>query len=115
MDTFVDRKFEDEFLYVDLASFVRCTFIKCELTYSGGGAADFEDCIFEDCSWTFEGAAVRTIDFLATVYRRTGTTGQDLVEGIFDSIRNSPVIDIRDEGRLKSRESISVKTTTLAS
>lgn len=111
MDTFVDRKFEDESLFIDLASFERCTFIRCELTYAGGGAADFQDCIFEDCSWTFEGSAVRTIDFLASVYRRTGKTGQDLVEGIFDSIRNSPVIDIRDEGRIKARESVSVKTT----
>jgi len=115
VETFVDRTFENESLFLDLGSFVRCTFTKCQLTYHGDGIVDFQDCIFEDCSWTFEGAAARTLEFLATLYRRTGQSGQELVEGIIESIKSSPVIDLRDEGRLKTRETLVVKRTPLAS
>ena len=115
METFADRTFQNEALFLDLGNFVRCTFKNCELSYSGGGASDFQDCVFEDCSWTFEHGAARTIDFLATLYRRTGSSGQELVEGIIDSIKNSPVIDLRDEGRIRTREAISIKKTPLAS
>lgn len=95
-------------LFLDGTRFVRCTFVNCQLIYEGRDDVDFHDCIFENCSWTLDAAAERTINFLSVLQRRGGTTGSRLVDEIFESLRTDSIF--RDEGTISSAESIEVKT-----
>ncbi len=96
-------------LIVDGQRFVRCTFVDCQLIYEATIAADFDDCTFHDCTWTFDGAAERTITYLATLATKTGPYGRKLVDGVFKSVLNRRVLEIRDEAHITTQEDGSVE------
>lgn len=93
--TVADRTFEHTTLFLDGGRFVRCRFVDCQLVYEAKDEVDFEDCAFVGCSWTFDGAADRTIGFLATLYQKVGEHGQGLVGGVFEGIRSGRVAEVR--------------------
>lgn len=41
-----------------------CTFVDCELVYSGNGPVGLSGCIFRDCSFSFSGPAANAVAFL---------------------------------------------------
>lgn len=82
-----DKQISDENVYVDQNEYVHCLFIRCRIIFTGRGPARFERCTFDQCDWVFDGAAEETIQYLAALYNGLGSGGQDMVEGIFDSIR----------------------------
>jgi hypothetical protein len=90
-----DRTFRNTSLFIDGQRFVRCRFEDCQLIYEGRDEVDFQDCTFERCSWTFDGAAERTIGFLSTLQLQTGAGGPNLVQSIFENIQNRKVAEIR--------------------
>jgi len=47
--------------------FEGCRFIKCKLIYNGGKPPHLIGNQFEDCSWSFGGAAGNTVAFLAAL------------------------------------------------
>jgi hypothetical protein len=93
--TVADREKRDTSIFIDGIRFVRVHFINCQLIYRAEDDVDFEDCTFDHCDWTLDGAAERMLGFLATLHEKTGPVGKELVEGIFDSIRNKRVTEIR--------------------
>lgn len=111
LPTIIDRDFTNTALFLDGTRFVNCRFVDCQLIYDGSEEVDFQDCTFERCSWTFDAAAERTIGFLSTLYRETGPDGVALVEGIFKSIRNEQVHQLRvsDRAELKTEEVATVE------
>jgi len=56
--------FEDRQVYVDGNEFDGCQFVRCELTY-GGGTYALTNNRFAECSWTFDGPAMRTAQCMA--------------------------------------------------
>src|SRR5688500_17203637 len=66
--TIVDRRFERERVVVSGGRFERCTFLACELVFDGR-PAHLVDNLFEDCSWSFEGAAGATLEFVTLLCR----------------------------------------------
>ncbi len=95
MVTISDTTKSDTSILIDGIRFSRVHFRDCELIYSAEDEAEFEDCTFEDVSWSFSGAAERTIAFLAMLNRNTGTKGQTLVDSIFRTIKDASVTRIR--------------------
>ena len=95
LETVSDRTFRNTSLFIDGLRFVRCHFEDCQLIYEGRDEVDFRECTFERCSWTFDGAAERTIGFLSTLQLQTGVGGPDLVQSIFENIQNRKVAEIR--------------------
>jgi hypothetical protein len=63
------RRFERERVVLGSEHYQGCTFIECELVYDGR-PVHLLDNDFEDCSWSFEGAAAATLDFLAVLCRK---------------------------------------------
>lgn len=96
----VDKTIESCQLRIDGKHFVHCRFVNVELIYWADDDVDFEDCTFENCSWTFDEAAERMIGLLSTLQERV-SGGPELVEGIFNSIRNKKVETIRQSVRLE--------------
>lgn len=92
-----DEIFENTSVFLDGERFVRCRFVGCTLIYECRDEVDFQDCAFEGCSWTFSDAAIRMLNFLSTVYEEAGPTGSDLVTGIFKSIKDRRLLDLRHE------------------
>src|SRR5215208_4583183 len=99
LGTVSDGVKQDVSIFIDGIRFVRVRFIDCQLIYKATADIDFVDCIFEGCEWTFDDAAARMLGFLATVYEKTSPIGQELVEGIFDSIRDKRITQFRAEVR----------------
>jgi hypothetical protein len=94
IQTQTDRLIENTSLFLDGIRFIRCRFVNCQLIYEAKDEVEFKDCTFERCSWTFDGAAERTISFLSTLYHG-GDGGSQLVEAIFESIQNKRIAEIR--------------------
>ncbi|HEV3092531.1 MAG TPA: hypothetical protein VGX91_13900 [Candidatus Cybelea sp.] len=68
---------------VDNQRFVKCTFTNCVLVYYASGPARFEGCIFNDCTFGFDGAAANTVKFMTELYKVMPQT----IEVTFDKIR----------------------------
>ena len=85
--THKDEIFEDRQVLLDGNEYDRCKFNRCELVYSGGTPPAFTNNRIENCKWTFDGAASRTINFIASLY---GGGGQQQIEETFDQIRGKP-------------------------
>ena len=67
-ETIVGRRFEGERVPLGGAGFERCAFVRCELVYDGRPTR-LVDNTFEDCRWSFEGAAGDTLQFVAALCR----------------------------------------------
>ena len=87
----VGKTFEESLIELDGISFEQCRFVRCKLVYGGGVEVDFKECSFEQCNWVFEGPADRTLVYLSSLYRGFGPAGRDIVEDIFESIRQGTV------------------------
>lgn len=80
--------FEGERISLDGESFVDCTFRDCTLVYEGGEIPPaIHDNRFRGCRWQFEGAAGRTVSFMAAMYGGLDGHGREVVERTFDRIR----------------------------
>jgi hypothetical protein len=87
-----DQKlFTDEDIRIDENVYTSCIFRNCRIIFTGKGPAQFSNCKFDQCQWVFDDAAEQTIQYLAALYTGLGPGGEDLVEGIFDSIRQGGV------------------------
>ncbi|HKC47855.1 MAG TPA: hypothetical protein VKB45_12565 [Gemmatimonadales bacterium] len=81
-----DQTFTDQRIELDGKLFVRCTFVRCILVYSGGDGGGISGCTINNCVWKLEGAAANTVGFMAAMYH-SGESGRDLIEGTIKNIR----------------------------
>jgi hypothetical protein len=68
MIAIMGRHFERQRVMLGGEHYQGCTFVGCELVYDGR-PVHLLDNTFEDCSWSFEGAAAATLDFLVALCR----------------------------------------------
>ena len=61
--TFTER----DTVATDGVTFVDCRFERADLVYSGGEHPRFERCAFSNATWTFAGAALRTVGLLQAI------------------------------------------------
>lgn len=64
MRTFEKQNFTGKSIKMDGNKFVRCTFTKCNLIFSGGDTS-WQETQFIECKLGFGGAASRTLQYLA--------------------------------------------------
>jgi hypothetical protein len=83
--------FTDETVKVDGNTYFNCRFVDSRIVYEGGPLPKFEHCVFERCQWVFDGPAENTIQYFALLYTGLGPGGKELMEGVFDSIRQGGV------------------------
>lgn len=79
------EKIEDQTIVLDGKHYTNCTFINCELVFRGGPTV-FEGNDLEETSFSFDGAAARTIRFLRGLNQ---TGGEPAVNDVIEVIRNS--------------------------
>jgi hypothetical protein len=88
------QTFTDIQVFLDGSTFTNCTFVRCELVYSGFLPASLSGNRFDGgCRWSLTGPALNTLRFMSTLHQAGGGT-QALIENVFDSIR----------GKMKSGE-----------
>lgn len=81
-----NKTIDNVYIALDGKTFVRCHFKNCELNYSGLMRVGLKECTFEECKWTFSGAAKNTVNFMARIYS-LGDSSAKVVETAFDQIR----------------------------
>lgn len=88
----IGKTFTDEVVELDNGEFVRCTFTRCTVVYSGGELPALVDNHFAECKWEFDGASARTLAFLTALHSAGGDTRrlveqtiQNLTSGLYPS------------------------------
>jgi hypothetical protein len=91
MARFEGRTFRNERLTVEGNEYIGCNIDECVLVFSGDDAPSVmeHNIIGQQVTWTFEGAAGRTLAYLHAVYHGFGDGGREKVEEIFAAIRRS--------------------------
>ncbi len=84
---YVEQIFNDESIDVDGNRYYQCIFNRCKIIFSGQAGAAFDCCTFNQCNWVFAKGAEQTIQYLAALYSGLAPAGQQIVEALFDSIR----------------------------
>ncbi len=82
-ETTADAHFADETIAIDGKEFVNCTFERCTITYSGGAIFFLPGSKFQDCTFEFQGPALRTLEALRVLH---GFGMQEFVGRITDWI-----------------------------
>lgn len=91
--TFVDTVFQNELIFVDGNAYRGCKFLECHLSFGGTAAVDFDDCLFRQCNWNFEGAALTTLGFLSALARGARKDSDfDLFDELVAALRHGLVI-----------------------
>jgi hypothetical protein len=91
---FVNQTFTGQTIRLDFNSFTGCQFVRCVMIFGGHGAFSFVGCTFSEVSWQFTEAAAMTLQTLAGLYHGMGEGGRDIVESLFETIRNSNVPEL---------------------
>ena len=73
---------------LDNKEFHNCEFLYCTILYAGGELPILSGNTFGHCTFELVGAARNTLLYLRGLYHSSGSS-KDLVEGIFNSIRES--------------------------
>lgn len=81
------KTFVDEQVRVDGNEYVKCIFRRCELQFGAMEAVSMVDCTFDECSWSFTGAAALTVQFMTALYHGMGEGGKQLIDKTFENIR----------------------------
>ena len=85
MAVYENQIFTKETINVDDKTYAKCTFLNCEIVYSGGGLPTLTNNIFTECTFTMDGPARRTLIYLKGLY---GGGGADIVEEVIASVRD---------------------------
>lgn len=80
-----DYHFEDQEVVLDHSEFRDCTFESCDIVFYGHGPTSLEGCEFIDTSFSFQGAAGITLDFLQDLFAAPPRF-QVMVIGFLDQI-----------------------------
>lgn len=89
LDQYSGETFRGEVVQLDGRRFESCSFVECEMRYSGGDAPALVGCSFGKCTWSFSAEAANTLAFLSGMYNG----GMDaLVESTFQSVKDSSFV-----------------------
>lgn len=96
----VGKVYRDKSLSLDGKHFENCTFDRCRLDYAGGLPPVLTGCSFENCEFTFSGAAAYTLAFLGGMH---GGGFSAIVERTFQGIRDGEflTVPVQDTGPRK--------------
>lgn len=82
-----DRSYWNETIELDGNDFRRCTFTECKLVLRARWGVTMLECTFENCEWSFAGAAALVIKFLRSISDSPGDYGPTLLLSMFTALR----------------------------
>ena len=86
MAEFLGKDFDNETVQIDGNRYTQCSFKSCKLVYRGGDMPLFEGCKLDFCTWLWEDAAIRTIEFLRGINQGLGRMGMTLVDEVLKHV-----------------------------
>ncbi|HAZ6604220.1 TPA: hypothetical protein J0610_002251 [Escherichia coli] len=89
MSKIVGKTYKNQKVILDGNTYENCGFFSCSIVYTGNGSISLINNTFTDCTWSFEGAAANTLQFLSVIYRDMGDFGRELVEATFRNIKGN--------------------------
>jgi hypothetical protein len=89
MADFKAQKFSKQTIILDGNSFEACEFKGCTLVYNGISEVKLLGSQLEDCQWSFDGPAARTLQFMQALYQ-AGGGGRELMAETFRRFGNPP-------------------------
>ena len=84
------KKFDNDIIKLDSNHFHNCTFNKSEIVFYAEDDISLSSCDFNHCTYVLRGSAKTTIDYLNTIYHKFSGIGPNMIENIFNQIKNKP-------------------------
>ncbi len=92
MATYEKTPFIDRSIVIDGNEYLGCEFERCEIIFTGASLPKLVGNKFNNCRYTFDGPASRTIQFMSALY---SGGAQPLIEGTFEVIRGKPAAGVK--------------------
>lgn len=92
--TFIQRD-----ILIDGREFFNVQFIQCRIVFRGTGSVQFDNCVFTECEWVFDGPAENTLRFLAALATDLGEEARTMVMNMLNSIVNGQNDNVLRETR----------------
>src|SRR2546427_8789015 len=86
-----DSTFKQGRVELDGNEFIRCHFIETTLVFSAHASFSMTNCLLDNVTWVFDGAALRTLACLTALYHEGGESGKQLIEQTFEKIRKRSI------------------------
>lgn len=84
--------FRDETVRVDGNTYTVCEFYNCKLEFGGVVLPIFRGCRLDNADWVFVDAAANMVSFLSYFFHEFGASGEQLVDQLFQQIRQKQVM-----------------------
>ncbi|MDQ3226810.1 MAG: hypothetical protein M3Q50_09300 [Chloroflexota bacterium] len=81
-----DKKFINQDVLIDGQRFFNCRFIESRIVFRGTAPVQFEDCVFTECQWVFDGPAENTLRFLSALANDLGPEANAMVVNMLQGI-----------------------------
>lgn len=95
------KTFTSQKLKLDGTNYVECTFKGCELVYEGGGQMGLNGCNFDNehgiNTFSFDGPAANTVEFLKLINKEFGEHGKQAVQQLFGGTMPVPATQPRPD------------------
>ena len=88
MPIFEGQEFRNTTIHLDDSQYRNCTIDHCQVVYSGGPSGELSDCVITNCNFMLGGAALRTVQYMATLYGVPEM--RHIVDGWINEIRRNP-------------------------
>lgn len=92
MAKYEKKPFRDQSIVLDGNEYIGCRFERCEIIFTGGSLPKLIGNHFDDCRYTFDGPAARTVQLMAALY---SGGAQQLIEATFETIRGKPSAGVK--------------------
>ncbi|MGH2614345.1 MAG: hypothetical protein ACRDJC_03835 [Thermomicrobiales bacterium] len=94
-----NQKFLRQDILIDGREFFNCEFIQCRIVFRGTGPVQFEQCVFTECQWVFDGPAENTLFFLSALATDLGPEAAAMVENMLNGIATGQIEKVLTQTR----------------
>lgn len=84
--------FRNETLRVDGNTYTGCEFYDCKLEFGSVALPIFRGCRLDKADWVFVDGAANMVSFLSYFFHEFGASGEQLVDKLFQEIRQNQVM-----------------------
>src|SRR5215204_5243773 len=81
-----NQKFFKQDVLIDGQKFFNCEFIQSRIVFRATAPVQFDQCVFTECQWVFDGPAENTLRFLSALANDLGPEANAMVINMLNGI-----------------------------
>jgi hypothetical protein len=89
-----NRTFFREDVLVDGQHFRNCQFTESRIVFRATAPVEFEECVFTQCEWVFDGPAEHMLFYLSALATSLGVDAREMVVNLLNGIASGQLDDV---------------------